>query len=275
MNSTIAMKNQKTPGERLFLYLLNRYSHQKSGSDSWIHTMSIEFEMPDLEDYLLRSTVLMVHRRLMANASWYLSRKVEEASAFQSFERDFLGDMSDFSRNDQRFLANLTFDAVKESKKDIPSGLYKRLRSEAKGRNARCKIGGCAIDYDADAASHCSFSLDHMWPQSLGGSSEEWNLQVACSDCNSIRKDLVEASDAHYEHFHVKLERPANGQATSFLSELHKVFRIAALIRADFRCEMCGLPVDSTESDMDFVLPNRNETYNIFNIMVACAHHRH
>ena len=230
MNSTIAMKNQKTPGERLFLYLLNRYSRERSESDSWVQTMSTEFGMPDLEDFLLRSTVLMVHRRLMANANWYLSRLVEEAIAFDSFEKDYLLRVFGFSREEQRALGRLTFDAIRASRLGIPSGLHHRLRSEAERRNARCQIGGCEILYHADAADYRSFSLDHIWPQSLGGSSEEWNLQIACKDCNNIRKNLLEASDAHYEHLHVKLERPADNQSQSFWSELHKVFRIAALL---------------------------------------------
>jgi hypothetical protein len=233
--------------------------------------MSREFDMVDLEDFLKRSTALMVLRRLLWNAEWYQTRFVHDEISIMRFEKDYLLGVYGFGPEGRRELGILVFKAVEASKKDIPPGLWNRLREQASRLNTRCQLGGCEIDYDADnPPPQQSFSLDHIWPQSLGGSSEIQNLRVACRDCNSKRQNLAEPCDAHYEHFHVKTERSGG----NFLSELDKNFRMAALLRADFRCQMCDKPVDIMEGGLDFLQEKRDENYHMFNILVACRSHR-
>lgn len=38
----------------------------------------------------------------------------------------------------------------------------------------------------------CRWSFDHIWPQSHGRIDAEWNLVLACRDCNSKRGDRLD-----------------------------------------------------------------------------------
>jgi len=265
------MKEPTCPGQLLFHWILNRYEHQRIDQTSWVTSVSDEFDVPQLEEFLLRSTALMLLRRLLWNAQWYESRFVDEAVTMSRYEKDYLSDVTRLSSIELHRLCIMVYNAVRASKKDISPGLFNSLRKRAETSSQRCQLGGCAIDYSAKDG-HNAFSLDHIWPQSLGGSSEDWNLRVACKDCNTKRQNLVEAADSHYEHFHARTDGPA-GAPNSLPSELNSSFRLAALLRADFRCELCGSRVDETAGGLDFVRSNRYENYHMFNIQVMCDSH--
>jgi len=260
------------PGEKLFHWILNRYKRQRA-DNSWVSSMGREFDIPALEEFLLRSTTLMLVRRLIWNASWYETRySGDKLTVIEVFEKDYLGGSLGFHRRERRDLGRLVFDALHVSRKKIPKSVRRKLHDRARALNQRCELGGCVIDYDGENTCS-SFSLDHIWPHSLGGVSEEWNLKVACKRCNSKRQNLVEASDAHYEHFHVKNDW-SSGENDSFRKELNWDFRLAALLQAGFQCEMCDMPVEKMEGGLDFLLKNKDENYNMFNILVACSRHR-
>jgi 5-methylcytosine-specific restriction endonuclease McrA len=52
-----------------------------------------------------------------------------------------------------------------------------------------CHLCGVAVDYLADPISDLYPSLDHLTPQSKGGSHDLANLATAHRICNSIRRD--------------------------------------------------------------------------------------
>lgn len=263
-----------TPGERLFNWILDTYKQRRASEDSWIHALSTNFDIDpyQFEDYLMRSSGFMLLRRLLWNASWYERQYgyVGKYELIVIFERYYLRDVLGFSGTEVRSLSRLTFNAVEESQRDITSGLFHSLKGKYRLSDQGCQLCGVAIDYNSSDQDN-SFSLDHIWPQSLGGTSDEWNLRVACRLCNSKRKNFVEASDTHYEHFHVKRVRATD--EAGFLTELNWDFRMAALLRAGFACEICGKDVDKMDGWLDFLQRNRAESYQMFNIMVACKTH--
>lgn len=260
------------PGEQLFRWLLNRYKRQRVDKNSWIWAMSREFDIEELEEFLMRSTILMLLRRLLWNARWYEKRYIEKPIAEERFEQDYLIGTLGFERKDRRELMKLISDSLDAGKKKISPGLFSKLKKESRESGKRCEICGCEIDYSSkDSLS--SFSLDHKWPHSLGGVSEKRNLRVSCKRCNDIRQNTAEASDVHYEHFHVKTDWSSDKQ-DNFWKELNRSFRIAALLKSEFRCEMCGEPVTRMEGGPDFFRKRRDEIYHIFNIQVVCGKHR-
>lgn len=263
---------QINPGEELFQWILNRYKRQKVDQDSWVSNMAREFNMEELEELLLRSTALMLLRRLLWNANWYESRYVDRDVTIEKFDKDYLLEIFGFEREDRLRIGRLTFAALDASKKDISTGLFKEMKKQASNRRQRCEIRGCIIDYDT-TSSHNSFSLDHKWPHSLGGVSERWNLRVACRACNSQRQNIVEASDVHYEHFHVKTDWSAD-PGSSFQKELKNEFKIAALLHANFQCEFCGESVENMEEGVDFMTREREENFHMFNVQVTCKQHK-
>lgn len=57
----------------------------------------------------------------------------------------------------------------------------------------------CAYCHTAQRVIGPLLEIDHILPQSLGGSSDEENLALACPLCNSYKSDLVEAVDPESE----------------------------------------------------------------------------
>ena len=264
------------PGEELYNWLVQRYQ-EKSGdnrANSWMLAIARDFSMDELGDYLFKSTVYMVLRRLLASAAWYEELYQDDTVVTSLFEKDYLLGVFGFGPEDRKYLRRIVFSAYDASKKNIAPNTMKTIRDWASATNQRCHISGCVIDYaehDPNLA-HRRFTLDHIWPRSLGGVSEEWNLRVACKSCNQIRQNTVDESDAHYEHFHVKVP----DSSPSFLKELHWSFRIAALAAANHQCQMCSgeVRVQDMASGPQFLPKTRQESLNMFNVVVGCERHR-
>ena len=53
----------------------------------------------------------------------------------------------------------------------------------------------CEYCHSSEEASTALFTIDHLNPQSLGGSDDEGNLALACHRCNGRRYNFIEALD--------------------------------------------------------------------------------
>jgi hypothetical protein len=53
----------------------------------------------------------------------------------------------------------------------------------------------CEYCHSSEEASTALFTLDHLYPQSLGGKDNEDNLALACHRCNGRRYNFIEALD--------------------------------------------------------------------------------
>lgn len=86
----------------------------------------------------------------------------------------------------------------------------KRLRSYALSLSRRdgdyCGICGMPLDYRTDR-----FHIDHIWPQSKGGSDDMANLQLAHPSCNARKSNHlpqpINAVQATFD-FPLQLDRP-------------------------------------------------------------------
>lgn len=89
------------------------------------------------------------------------------------------------------------------SKRAIPKELRARVAQATRHRCAYCQIPERIIGP--------LLEIDHIVPQSKGGSSEESNLTLACPLCNGHKSDLTEAIDPQTGHvtplFNPRLER--------------------------------------------------------------------
>lgn len=73
------------------------------------------------------------------------------------------------------------------SKRVVPRDLRKRVALSASHRCAYCQTSQQIIGP--------LLEIDHIVPESKGGSSEESNLTLACPLCNSRKSDVTEAVD--------------------------------------------------------------------------------
>ncbi len=81
--------------------------------------------------------------------------------------------------------------AVVAARSHIRDGTRNALRQWARRRHGHCYLCRRLIDFGNDGDDD-GFSLDHLWPRSFGGESEEWNLLPAHRRCNSQRGDDVD-----------------------------------------------------------------------------------
>ena len=264
-----------TSGEKLFNWILKKYQYSNSREDSWIARISYDFDMPDFESILFKSTALMLTRRFINNAAWYIKRfPGDRLAVIDRFEKEYLRGSLGLEIEDRRILQKLIFDAQKASESKISESTSNKMYEAALRTKQRCKLCGNPIDFTLMRTHWEAFSLDHIWPKSLGGESEEWNLQVSHQSCNTGRINIANESDVHYEHFNVK-SISTDDKNESFWSEFNNQFRLAALMKAEFRCEVCNESesIDRMDGTYHFSLKNRNENYNLFNVQITCDKH--
>jgi 5-methylcytosine-specific restriction endonuclease McrA len=258
-----------TPGEKLYRWLHDRYPITEKSSD-WMQNLASDFNTEELEKLLHQSTLLMMMRRLLANAEWYRRRYTELGiDAYEEkFEQDFLRHHLSFSPRDARLLSNLVYKSLEASRQEIPNSLASRIRDRSNQKSLCCGLCGKEIDYAPTPGNDDDrFSLDHIWPRSLGGNSEEYNLRVTCGACNSLRQSYVSAADTHYEHHHVKLLESDR----SFLIEATRLFRLAVNFQSNFTCKRCERPVAQLPDGLRLEARSRHETHNIFNSISICT----
>jgi hypothetical protein len=53
----------------------------------------------------------------------------------------------------------------------------------------------CEYCHSSEEASTSLFTLDHLMPQSLGGTDEQDNLALACHRCNGRRYNFIDGTD--------------------------------------------------------------------------------
>jgi NAD-dependent SIR2 family protein deacetylase len=230
--------------------------------------MAEEFDAPMLPELLYNSTIIMMMRRLLANGEWYRNRY--ENTNFEpeeKFEKEYLRYYLSFSAGDARQLATLIFRALDSSRQKISITTRRKIKAHGERQQMPCEICGREIDYQTEENPPNKFSIDHIWPSSLGGTSEESNLRIACKICNDYRQNTVNTADSHYEHMHVHIEEDDE----SFLNQFDNRFRLAVLMKTDSTCEYCGKPVASRPDNTNFDTRSKAENHNIFNTITVCS----
>ena len=101
--------------------------------------------------------------------------------------RRYLDDVSEIPASLHDDVERLTLRAVDASREKVGKGRKKAFRRWAEVHHPHCFICGTPLDF-VDRNSLVAYTLEHIWPQHLGGNSEGTNLLPACSSCNSRKK---------------------------------------------------------------------------------------
>ena len=84
-------------------------------------------------------------------------------------------------------VVRLTLSSLDASRETIGKGRRRALKSWSKTHHPHCFICGTPLDY-SKRQTLITYTLEHIWPQHLGGNSNDDNLLPACNLCNSGRK---------------------------------------------------------------------------------------
>jgi hypothetical protein len=108
--------------------------------------------------------------------------------------------------------------------------------------------------------------VEHIWPRAMGGTSDEENLALSCSECNGDKQDFIDASDFHYEEICL-----ANCDETSdeFKMEFKRNYKLALWSKSNFKCEICDLKAEDL-GQLEFIRKNPNDSWHFLNISVLC-----
>ena len=184
----------KTQGERLFLLLRDELLEASGhGHVKWSSLTSL-FEQvggrPEFGEYLRGAASIHVMRRLLR--FWEAERLVTNQEAHYvkkvgAFIRDEV--LSGLGNDDVFRLARAVVAAERSSNQPIPPGVRSRI---VNGRNQiSCYLCPEILSPTATRGQPGFFTLEHLWPQSVGGDSVEDNLLPACSRCQETTKDTM------------------------------------------------------------------------------------
>ncbi len=183
-----------TQGEHLFLLLRDQVLESfGQGHAKWANFCSLMTEIggrPEFGGYLRGVASIHVMRRLLR--FWEVERKntAQESQYVRKVARYVQSDViPSLGAEDASRLARAVISAEKSSRQTISDKLRARLIG---GRPVlRCYLCPAELDPRAPEGSAAFLTLEHVWPQSVGGDSVEENLLPACIRCQETTKDTL------------------------------------------------------------------------------------
>jgi hypothetical protein len=180
-----------TSGEELFLFIRNDVLPSLPSSRAvWANLREVLNAVggsPGFNEYFLGAVAIQATRRLVRHCSEEtdgaiaamhvkIVSKFASEDVFPSLDRDLIGR-----------LARLVVQATKASDQNITRTtrtLVLRGMEEV-----QCYLCGRLLDPAVPDGNPAFLSLDHLWPASIGGESDEDNLLPACCDCQQKKAD--------------------------------------------------------------------------------------
>lgn len=166
-------------------------------------------------------------------------------------------------------LAQQVYACIEISQKDIPKGIRNRIIEDSKDRGATtCYMCGEELDF-TNSQSKQAATLEHVFPQELGGDSDESNLVLACRDCNELKSNYINYSDYHFELI------------TTKHAEKHKKFKkrlfrsynsIAIWASNENKCSQCDKPATEV-GFLKATRRSREDGWHFTNLTTFCSNH--
>lgn len=226
------------PGEELRQYLEKIYPSPSDSMNMYINEVDHDFmEEGELADLVYTSLINYIVRRLIAISSGIYEKYPIGLYGEYRYQNEISKYLRDFTRYPDKYIDRIKIILVKclqaiNSKKPT-SREIDRFRKYHQQRKSFCYICGEEIDYQKGSTTPNAFTVDHIWPRSMGGVSSEYNYGQACKTCNSqFKKDFIDTSDFHYE----EIAFPGN------IIKLNNQFKVAVFSKTNFCCSVCGQP---------------------------------
>ena len=145
-----------------------------------------------------------------------------------------------------------------------------KIKKRVKEHGWGCHICGISLDFTETTVTKNTATIDHLWPRSMGGTSDIDNLRVACSKCNNEHKrDHIDASDFHYE----EITLPITNYGEYVSKALNREYEVAIFAKTGFTCSVCGQPA-SRVGELYIGRIDLNDTWHFANLTGYCEAHR-
>ena len=214
------------PGEELRDYIAVMYP---VGKGSAAERMDFDLQGDgELLSLIHSSLINYLVRRLVVTAEYHRRTYTGE---WKTRLRKYLRDYTRIPDKHHTPLLELLSRCLSAKDEPITDGTRNKVKKSERDKGHGCYVCGGSMDYGKPNQPN-SHTLDHLWPNALGGSSDEENLRGACQICNSsVKQDFIDASDYHYEEISLVSGDHWNGH-----------HRGAVFSRTKFRCGYCDQP---------------------------------
>ena len=280
-------ENNINPGEKLREFIKKLFPADVK-NDSFISKIDYLLQADgELIDLVYNSTINQVLRRLIVTAD-YFQRKCKKQD---KGDEKFITDLRAFLKDDMRFpekhigrIIALIRECLDKRNAHVADSIKHNIRKRARDNNKACYICGGELDFDTtkkdsyngdeqdlDTRKKNSYNLvevEHKWPKAMGGSSDNFNLEVACQKCNCKKSDYIDATDFHYE----KICLVSDEKDEHFSTEMKREYELALWAKTEFKCSVCGKsPADAGK--LKFARKNPNDSWHFLNIEIFCEKH--
>lgn len=239
----------------------------------------------EFSQLVYNSCINYLVRRLITTAE-YLKRKCssDEFGLDQYPERlieelrSFILEFTEIRGSDCEKLLILLQLCLEERTKTLKKPMKRRIRERDEiNHELRCYICGISLSlsnfdegeqHETEKTKKLEIQVDHVFPQALGGKTQEFNLKVCCNYCNQTKQDYLDSSDFHYEE--ICLVQDQNDK--KFDVEFKKEYKIAVWSKSKYACTSCGQPA-SVIGRLNFARNNPKDSWHFLNISAYCDEH--
>lgn len=259
------------PGRELQLYLEGEYARK---DDEFLRQVDYDL-MADgqLGELFRQSCINYIVRRLITTAEFFRRNYPPETYGSQRHLRELRGYLRDFTRYSDRTVDDLVRILTRcliAMDDDITDTQKHRLKRSAREAHNDCSVCGGDLSFQRNSTDWIAATVDHIWPRSLGGRSEDDNLQVACKACNvRNKKDHIDASDYHYE----AISFPVASYEEYCRDVLNREYEVAVFATTGFTCSVCKVPA-SHVGRLYIGRKDPADSWHFANLTAYCKHHK-
>jgi len=265
-------ENNINPGEKLREFIKKLFPADVK-NDSFISKIDYLLQADgELIDLVYNSTINYVLRRLIVTADYFQRKCKKEEKGNEKFITDlraFLKDDMRFPEKSIELILVLIRECLDKRNAHVADSTKHSIRKRARDNNKACYICGGELDFDTRKEnSYNLVEVEHKWPKAMGGSSDNFNLEVACSTCNGKKSDHIDASDFHYE----KICLVSDENDKYFSTEMKREYELALWAKREFKCSICGKSA-ADAGKLKFGRKNPNDSWHFLNIEIFCEKH--
>lgn len=230
---------ERTSGERLFFLIRGHgLASDRNFGESWsllASTLSDIGGSDYFSEYIRGAVAIYAVRRILKlSAEMMKTARPSEAMMYRVVSRLIRSEV--FPNIEDEMLgriARLTIAAELASRQDIPKGVRNEMKALSK--KMHCYLCGCKLDPAQTDNKHSEyFTLEHVWPASLGGESILENLLAACIPCQTAKKDALS-----WEWYNVHNLLLTSSPTKTELGELSKSRRMMIARHVLHAIELC------------------------------------
>ena len=119
-----------------------------------------------------------------------------------------------------------------------------------------------SFEENGKESKELTMEIEHIWPESMGGVTQDFNLQISCNECNKMKRDYLDSTDFHYEKM-----------SFAFLeNKIPKIDKIALWSKSQYSCSVCQKPAASIGT-LNLGRINPDDSWHFLNIEAYCDEH--